>query len=45
MSSPDRVLLPLLAKPTHYKLELTPDLVAFTFDANEEVGHIVLLLH
>jgi hypothetical protein len=35
--SSERVLLPLLAVPSHYKLELVPDLEALTFQASEEI--------
>lgn len=33
----DRVLLPSAVKPTHYELELTPDLVKFTFAGKESI--------
>ena len=33
----ERVLLPSNVTPTHYTLEITPDLVGFTFDVTEDI--------
>jgi aminopeptidase N len=34
----ERVLLPSSVRPSHYKLELSPDLVAFEFDCKEDIN-------
>lgn len=36
-STADRVLLPADVRPSHYALELIPDLVAFTFDGKVDI--------
>ena len=34
----ERVLLPSEVTPSHYNLEITPDLVNFKFDVNEDIN-------